>query len=216
MSTEMNSTDYSALYRQERIRFLQSQINNHFLYTTLESMRGMMAMGKTDAVRSSLTQMATIYRYCSETAIQVPLSDEIRITELYHHLVSTMNPNEIALDIQIPEAVKTRMVPRMLIQPLVENALLHGFLHSGIREGTILVHAEEMNDQLYLKIENDGEGVDAETIMQLNTRRENTGRQIGFANVAERISLLYPRTGSAEILSDGLRGARVHVVFGTL
>ena len=82
MSTEMNSTDYSALYRQERIRFLQSQINNHFLYTTLESMRGMMAMGKTDAVRSSLTQMATIYRYCSETAIQVPLSDEIRITEL--------------------------------------------------------------------------------------------------------------------------------------
>ena len=153
MSTEMNSTDYSALYRQERIRFLQSQINNHFLYTTLESMRGMMAMGKTDAVRSSLTQMATIYRYCSETAIQVPLSDEIRITELYHHLVSTMNPNEIALDIQIPEAVQTRMVPRMLIQPLVENALLHGFLHSGIREGTILVHAEEMNDQLYLKIE---------------------------------------------------------------
>ena len=203
--------DEHALYVQERIRYLQSQINSHFLYTTLESMRGMCAAHQEQALRSAITQLAAMYRYSVLPELTVPLEEEIRVARIYDELLRRVKPHEIALVFQIPQELMQQPVPRMLIQPLVENALLHGFLNRGIDEGTIRIRARRKEDRFLLTIENDGIGIDAEKIVELNEQSGKNRQQIGFANVRERIRLLYPDRGSIEICSDGIRGAAVHI-----
>ncbi len=205
--------DDHTLYLRERVRFLQSQINSHFLYTTLESMRGMCAAHQEQAIRSAITLLAGIYRYCAAPELTVPLAEEIRITQQYEKLYKYMKPNEIAIMFQIPQELQQQPVPRMLIQPLVENALMHGFMNQGIREGTIRVKARKNGDGMEITVENDGTGISAEKIMELNELSGQNQEQVGFANVKERIGLLYPEQGNIEIWSDGIRGAAVHIEF---
>ena len=203
--------DYQALYHQERIRFLQSQINSHFLYTTLESLRGMYAAGKDQAFRAAITQLATLYRYCAQPELTVPLEEEVRVAQAYHQLMCSIIPNEISLEWRIPRELTSWPVPRMLIQPLLENALIHGFLQSRIAEGTISIRAEAEGENLSLTVEDDGAGIPAEKILELNAAVGSPRSQIGFGNLKERIHLMYPETGSIEICSDGSRGATIEV-----
>ena len=160
--------DEHALYVRERIRYLQSQINSHFLYTTLESIRGMCAAHQEQAVRSAITLLAGIYRYCAAPDLMVPLAEEIRITQQYEKLFQYVKPNEIEILFQIPQELQQQPVPRMLIQPLVENALMHGFMNRGSREGTIRVKARKNGNGMEITVENDGAGISAEKIMELN------------------------------------------------
>ena len=203
--------DDHTLYLRERVRFLQSQINSHFLYTTLESMRGMCAAHQEQAVRSAITLMAAIYRYCAAPELTVPLAEEIRITQQYEKLFRYVKPNEIEVAFRVPQELQQAAVPRMLIQPLVENALMHGFMNQGLKEGSIQVRANRNGDRVEITIENDGAGISAEKIVELNGAVVSGAQQVGFANVKERIRLLYPERGDVEICSDGIRGAAVHI-----
>ena len=201
------------LYITERIRLLHSQINVHFLYTTLETMRGMLAVGETQVFKTAITQLAALYRYCSSPDVLSTVAGEVEAAQNYFWLISCIMPNEIALTFDIDKELFQRRIPRMLLQPLVENALLHGYQHSKLSEGTILVRAEERDNLFILSMENDGIGIPAEKIMELNAVPAQQGSHIGVANISERIRLLYPQTGSLEICSDGIRGATVLVQF---
>ena len=200
-------------YRTERIRFLQAQINCHFLYTTLESMRGMLTMDRTQAFKTAVTQLASFYRYCSSQDIMATLTEEVQSAKDYFQLISLIMLNEITLEFDISEEIRVHMIPRMLIQPLVENALHHGYMRSRITEGTILIHAEKVKDLLCISVEDEGVGIPAEKIIELNTSSTEARDHIGIANIRERIHLLYPNTGSIEICSDGIRGATVYIQF---
>lgn len=203
--------DYRSLYEQERVRYLQSQINTHFLYTTLESMRGMYAAHQDLGFRNALTRLAKLYRYCAQPGIWVSLENEVQTTQSYHELISSIMRTSVALDFEIPDALLSRRVPRMMIQPMVENALLHGFMHSSFSDGSIGVSAWADGEILEIMIENDGEGIAAETIVALNDAPAQDGGGVGFANLRERIRLLYPQQGMIEISSDGIRGAAVRI-----
>ena len=109
------------------------------------------------------------------------------------------------------EALLSRRVRRMMIQPMVENALLHGFMHSSFSDGSIGVSAWADGEILEIMIENDGEGIAVETIVALNDAPAQDGAGVGFANLRERIRLLYPQQGMIEISSDGIRGAAVRI-----
>ncbi|MDD5898631.1 MAG: histidine kinase [Clostridia bacterium] len=210
----MNEAMYvEGSYTVERVRFLHSQINSHFLYTTLETMRGMLSVGQTQLFKSALTQLASLYRYASSQDVYATIAEEVKSAQDYFRLISCIMPSEITLEFDIPQPLLSNRIPRMLLQPLIENARLHGFQYAKIAGGTIQVSIAAEDKALVIKVENDGAGIPAEKIMELNASTLQKGGHIGIANITERIRLLYPQTGSVEICSDGISGATVYVQF---
>ena len=201
---------------EERIAFLQSQINPHFLYNSLESIRGMAGRNRPDDVRKMVSGLATIYRYCSKGGPFAALGEECACAENYMSVVDLCYGSDYRLVFDTDAVPGDLPVPRMILQPLIENAVQHGYRLSKKVSGTVTVSAALTGGSLRLTVEDDGMGVPEEELAAWNGGRrywaERTGEKIGLTNVMRRVYLLYGEDASVSF-SRGTNGKGLRIEF---
>lgn len=181
-------------YLKERVMFLQTQINPHFLFNNLECIRGMAALDRRESIIGIVGSMAKIYRYCVDNRNCVRLEEELACLQEYMQIMTLRYDGAFVLTTEIsPEALHLPM-PKMTLQPLAENSIQHGFLHARRRQGSFHLKAWAEEETLVLVLSDDGAGMSQETLERLNRGENLTDplgrRHIGISNIQSRIALI--------------------------
>ena len=200
---------------QERIIFMQSRVNPHFLYNNLECICGMTAMNSYESIRSMTTDLADIYRYCNKGSIFVTLREEIACLEKFMNIYAQRYTDAYRLEIGVPEECLPCRVPRMILQPLMENSLQHGFLECRRERGTIALSARRGETALVIEMTDDGGGMSEAALAQCNAPATLDGTtqegHLGVNNVKTRLSILYGDEGTITFARRSPEGTRVTI-----
>lgn len=205
--------------KKAEIRALRYQINPHFLYNTLNSIRWMAKLGKTHDVANAVTNLV----YLLESSIErkglfVPLGEEIELLEKYMVIQQYRYGNQLTMQIHCPEHLKQIMIPRMLLQPIVENSIFHGIAPKE-EPGNIDISITEDGSNIVVCIDDDGIGIPKEKLPELMKMKDNESRtrgmtRIGLSHVDQTLKLYYGRdAGVAVHCAPGI-GTTVRLVFG--
>ena len=183
--------------RQAQFRALQFQIDPHFLYNTLETIkwRAVEDMGLGNRTSKMLTKVARLYRLGLENDdVIVSLGEELNFLELYIEIVRIRFGDSIQFHWDIDESLYDCKIIKMCLQPIVENAIHHG-LRPKDYHGNITVSAYCEDDNLCIAVTDDGQNTNPSALRELNERlKTGTGfevSKVGLRNVNERIKLVY-------------------------
>lgn len=204
------------------IMFLQAQINPHFLYNNLECIRGMASAGHTQAVRQMVSSICTVYRYGVSDKRMETIENELRIINEFFIIIKLRYFDRYQLTIDVDERLYSRPIPKMTLQPIVENAVLHGF--AGSRDQGIIRLEGRLtgNGETELTVTDNGTGMEEEEIILLNRRLELSGKQeseeeegkIGVRNVNRRIKLLMGEHSGITVSANEPKGLKVTLLLG--
>lgn len=191
------------LATQAQVRYLQSQINPHFMFNILSmlSMRAALSgdkqMQKLLGAFSKLIQ-GKIFR---KGEIQIPFSEEIELIEFYLLLQSERFSGKIMYEICCDEDVKTAKIPRLMIEPLVENAVAHG-LEPKQEKGYITVVAKEHNGKLWIQVKDNGVGFDVKELEKKEQKADKKHTHIGLINTQQMLRTVYGEEATMKIESE--------------
>lgn len=171
---------------------LQSQINPHFLYNSLESIR-MKAISNGDKESGKmLYNLAVLYRNMVKGKTYIPIKQELYHCKLYLELFKFRYLDKFDYFIEVPEELEGKEIIKFSLQPIIENFIIHG-IDMDREDNYILITAEQRDQDIIIHIEDNGTGISEDKIQELNTRMENLEHSdsIGLLNVHERISYAY-------------------------
>ena len=179
--------------RKSELRALQAQINPHFLYNTLDSIIWMAEWGKTKEVVLMTSSLAKLLRQSISNQNElVRVEEEVEYTRSYLTIQKMRYKDKLEYDIQVSPEVLGQKIPKLVLQPLVENAIYHGIKY---KEGKGIVQIEGWIGQkeLILRISDDGIGMTEAQLAKIFEKRETDIRKngVGVLNVHERIQLYY-------------------------
>lgn len=213
--------------KQTELTALQSQINPHFLYNTLESIRGQALMDDNVEIARMVEALAAFFRYSiSRKGNLVTLRDELANIDNYMLIQRYRFNNRFSMEVIIDEedeAAYDFLIPRLIIQPVVENAIFHG-LEEKLEDGKVIIEVIVTEKNLIITISDNGKGIDRETLRQLNakirsrdikledgakTNQRNT--EIALPNIHKRIQLLYGEDYGVNIYSTPGQGTDVEI-----
>jgi len=188
--------------REAELRALEAQINPHFLFNCLNSIRGLVVEDPQKA-QDMITRFATLLRYNlnHDTRHTVPLAAEAEVVNDYLALEKARFEDRLRCQVTIDPAAASLLVPPMILQTLIENALKHGIgrLPDG---GDLQIRAAANNGTLVLEVENTGELTDS----------RSGGTQVGLNNIRERLRILYGDRASLSLQNrSGTVVARVEI-----
>ena len=163
---------------EAQIRMLQAQLNPHFLGNTLDAMKWMGKIHQIPEVAEMATDLADILRFAISPKEFVPLEKEIEILKRYMEIQKIRGYSKIEFHLNVPETLQNARVPRMVLQPLVENAILHGISS----EGEIELCAEEQDNELRILVKDNGKGIRKELIGPYSPPKEDLGHHLGLYN----------------------------------
>lgn len=214
----VNNVLHMKIYRQQaQVQVLRSQINPHFLYNTLESINMKAEMNGDYEVADMVALLGKLFRLSLRSeAESVPLFRELEYVNVFMRLQTIRFPH-LSMVTEIPEGLMTVDIPRWIIQPLIENAIIHGKVQVN-KEGLILIRAMmEPNGDLTIFVEDNGVGLTAERLEWLRALLRNSpqeeledGDHIGLRNVHRRIMYLCGDNYGLEI--DNRAGGGVQVI----
>ncbi|WP_243154873.1 sensor histidine kinase [Clostridium thermarum] len=193
--------------KQAEYLALQNQINPHFLYNTLEAIRGEALSSGMSSIADMTETLATFFRYSiSNVETLVTVEDEIRNLDNYFVIQQYRFGDKLNLSIQYDEDdiynVLEYNIPKLILQPIVENAIYHG-LECKVGKGTVKVNIETTQSRLIINIIDDGVGIEEKNLEKLNNRlhasassedeiKDRRGKGgIALVNVNNRIKLLF-------------------------
>lgn len=181
-------------YLKERVMFLQTQINPHFLFNNLECVRGMASLNRCSSIISIVSSMAKMYRYCVDSRSIVALEEELNCVKEYMQIMTLRYEGAFTLETDVEDDALILCIPKMVLQPLMENAIQHGFLHARRRQGRMWICAKAEDDWLEVSVSDDGAGMSEEQLEVYNTNSApvvQDGRQhIGIRNILSRIEVI--------------------------
>lgn len=176
--------------RVAQMRALRAQINSHFLFNSLSTIKWLALEGKVNQQAKAVDSLALFLRYSLEIkGNQVPLKEEINQLNAYAYLQSLRYGDEIHLQIDVDECLMQCQTVRMILQPLVENAIYHGRRASGATLN-ITIYSEYDEQYYYLMVEDDGNGIPPETLEALHAGKKVSSQSgYGLENVIERLHI---------------------------
>ena len=181
------------LRKDIEIEQLRSQINPHFLYNTLELIRSDAIDGRIDQVSSITAAMGKLYRYSIKGAPIVLLSEELAYAQAYLKIQQERFADRITVLYNISREARAVSVPKMILQPLVENAIVHGIEPSG-GAGTLFIGASVEEGFLTISVRDNGAGIPAEKLEALRRQlaaHDRGSGYVGLTNVSSRLYLQY-------------------------
>ncbi|MDD2971559.1 MAG: histidine kinase [Lachnospiraceae bacterium] len=216
------------MYRkQTQLTALQSQINPHFLYNTLDSIRGQALIDDNWEIAKMVEALASFFRYSiSRKGNLVTLRDELANIENYMLIQRYRFNNRFELQVIIEEEDEEAydfLIPRLIIQPIVENAIFHG-LEEQLSGGEIVIEVIVTEKNMIITVSDNGKGIDAEQLKALNNRifmgglefqeeeitnHRNTG--IALPNIHKRIQLLFGEEYGVNVYSTLGQGTDVEI-----
>jgi two-component system, LytTR family, sensor kinase len=191
-----------------RMEALQNQINPHFLFNTLNSISSLVRFDP-DMARDVIFKLATILRrLLNSSEAFVPLRDEFEFIDNYLDIeVVRFGRDKLRVVKEFAPASLDVVVPSMLLQPLVENAIKHG-LSTKVEGGSIYLRSRLSESRLIIEVEDDGVGMGA---AQLEGSSSWPGMGIGMANISERLQVLYGDTARMTIDSHEGKGTLIRI-----
>lgn len=204
MLIEINQLIEELLQKEKTLRMaeldaLQEQMKPHFLYNTLDMIRYMALENRTDEVYNMLETLGNFYRrFLSKGSTDLSLGEEIEIVKSYLTLQRTRFEDIFTDEYEIEEGLSSIRVPRLILQPLVENSIYHGIRPKG-EHGVIRVTVKRQEDFLFLSIYDNGIGMSAHQRELLFSGKDS--RSFGFQGTIERIRYYYKTEDVFEIHS---------------
>jgi len=197
-------------------RFLQWQVNPHFIYNALETINALAKIDGNDELSDMIVLLSDYFRKNAEAIRKkfVTVSQEFRSLSQYAEIYRSIYGDALKVEFDIEPKADAAFLPTMIIQPLLENALVHG---TGSASGTtIRASARTQGDTLLVTISDNGAGMSKETIDKMMSTREEAkasgGRtSLGVRNVLDRMHLLYGDAGSMSIKSEPGQGTSVSI-----
>ncbi len=185
------------LKTEAELKYLRSQINPHFLYNTLDSLTGLAAEhGDKEIIRFSKS-LASIFRYSLRGEDRVPLANELKMIGNYLLIQRMRFGTRLNVSSDIKEETMCILVPKMILQPIAENAIIHGIENTG-KCCNVLISAYLSGMNLILTISNDGTPIPPEELMSIQERLSmpvagsiDTRNRIGLVNVNARLRLSF-------------------------
>jgi two-component system sensor histidine kinase YesM len=181
------------IHNQEAtLQMLTSQINPHFLYNTLDSIRWKAIRNKDIEVSEQIEALASLFRHIlSKGADMVTVGQEITQLENYLYIMNFRYQNRIHCRIETAKNVMELKIPKLVLQPLVENAILHG-LEPQVEKGSIEVRVETTGNLLLITVSDNGQGADAAPITEMLKNAGTVSHNMfALKNIDQRIKLRY-------------------------
>ncbi len=184
---------------------LQSQINPHFIYNTLDCIGSIATVNNVVEIEDIVDSLAVILRYSVEGSPYTTVTEEIAIVKKYFTIQNIRYQNKFELEISIDADIWNQTILRMTIQPLVENAFKHGFFTNSAHK-TLKIHGFLQDDTIVFEVIDDGCGISPERCKELlSSLNDDIGlptKQIGIANINSRIKLHYGSEYGVDIESE--------------
>lgn len=204
--------------KQTQILFLQTQINPHFLYNTLECINSAGAVYGSWEIQQMAVSLGEIMRYSIKGSNIVTLAREIDIVISYLSIQKVRFPDKVSLVLDIPDPLLEVRLIKLMLQPIVENCVIHG-LEPTTRKCLIRISARQAGSVMTIRVSDSGKGITAEKLADIrraiadsNSNFFNETNSIGLANISRRIKLFYGDAYGLTISSDD-RGTVVEVTF---
>lgn len=189
MGRELKSAEYKAL---------QSQINPHFLYNTLDMISWLSYQQKPEQISSVVYSLASFYKLSlNKGKYIVPISDEISHVTYYMKIQDLRFSGEIRFLTDIDPVILQYSIPKITLQPIVENALFHGILEKKSKSGQITIHGLLSREEVILIVADDGVGIPPAQLEELlepsasDEHQSDTGSHYGLCNINKRMKLQY-------------------------
>lgn len=194
---------FDHIYQEEmalkdaRIMALQSHINPHFMNNTLEIINWEARLSGNMKISKMIESLSVLMNAAMDRKRRhvVPLKEELQYVEAYLHIMKERLGSKLTVEVEIAEDTLNEKVPRLILQPVIENAIEHGVIRSG--SGTVVLRSYKKGDYLYLETENNGvmneqerAKVDRLLAPDYDTSKESSGN-LGIANVNQRLGILY-------------------------
>lgn len=203
--------------RRSELEVLQSQINPHFLYNTLDSVIWLTENGRTDDAVVMLTSLARFFRISlSRGSSIIPIRDELEHARHYLTIQKMRYKNKFSATITAEDGVESLYTIKLIVQPILENAIYHGMAYAD-GDGEICVRAFRDGEDVLIEVSDNGPGMPEEVVANLLNPNGPAaaagakGSGIGFRNVHQRIRLTFGADYGLTILSEPDDGTTVRI-----
>ncbi|MFD0590065.1 histidine kinase [Paenibacillus sp. GCM10027627] len=185
--------------KEAELDMLQAQINPHFLYNTLSSISRLAKFGELDKLQRMVMDLAKFYRLSlNEGRTLLPISDELDQAKAYINIQKTKYEERMSVSFDIDPAILDYTTIKLVIQPFIENVLEHAWCADRIH---IRIVGSLEGDSILFKVIDDGVGISAELLQQMNDPEESVNVGYGIRNVNQRIKLYYGSSYGVSIYS---------------
>ncbi|GIP49036.1 histidine kinase [Paenibacillus sp. J53TS2] len=199
--------------RKAELNALQSQIKPHFLYNTLDSITSLALSGENEQVCELIEALGSYYRLSvSKGQDVITVGEEIEIVRNYLIIQSVRYPDVFEARFKVEEGCDLIPIPKLVLQPLVENSLYHGIRPKGTK-GVIRITAKQVDESVILSISDDGIGMSREEIEQiLFTERQGQIKSFGLWGTMERLRIFYEDKDVFHIESEPWSGTTITLI----
>ncbi|MFD1451413.1 sensor histidine kinase [Oceanobacillus sojae] len=205
--------ELSEIKKVNEMKILQSQFNPHFLFNVLETVRYTM-VSNVDKAQDIILLLSSLLRYSINQNIdQVMLEKDLNYTVDYLKLHKMRFNNRLHYFLDIPEEINTAYVPKLLLQPIIENAIKYGYQHQTTLN--IWIKAKVVENDIVFTVEDDGSGIEAQKLTDLQKKilaSENNQVGIGLYNTHRRLRLQFGEKYGLEINSILNQGTIVRII----
>lgn len=200
--------------RKSELDALQSQINPHFLYNTLESITWMIEAQRNKEAVVMISELAKLLRVSlSRGKTIISIGDELQHSRSYMNIQRVRYKERFKVEFLIDEEIKNYCIVKLVIQPLLENAIYYGVGNMDEDDdGQILICGEKKGEDIYISIEDNGMGMPEDirsNILTDNSKVPKHGSEVGVINVHSRISLMFGPEYGLEVYSELDEGTKV-------
>ena len=207
--------DEERIIAKGKLDIIQAQINPHFLYNTLDAVSALALMEENEKCFQMTQALGNFYRNSLNSGLDyIKVEDEISSIESYITILNMRYDNQIKVNYEIEESVKKEKVLKLLLQPLVENAVHHGL--NG-EEGTVNIKVFEQDDEIIFIVSDDGVGMSEERIQEIMEGKSVTGKSgFGLYSLIQRIKLMDEIENPMIIQSEIGVGTEIIVTVGKI
>lgn len=211
---ELEKVEMEKNLEKAKLDILKHQVNPHFLFNTLSMISSMARLEDAEITDKMTVKLGNLFRYNLRTVEQeVFLEQELKAMDDYIYIQQMRFDNRIIYEKIIKVNEYTVKIPSFTLQPLVENAFVHGVCDME-QDGKIIVKIWEENDRVIITIEDNGCGIDENKLQEIHKKiyeKDISGKGIGLGNICKRIQMMYQEEGHFEIFSTSGKGTLVRL-----
>lgn len=198
--------------RDAEIHALNSQINPHFLFNTLGVVSQLCYIEGAARASEMLDSVIDTFQYMTRSALSISdLYSEIDFINKYVFICSTRYENQIQFSVKVDDNVPNVKLPGIIVQPIIENAILHG-LKNCVQGGQVNIHVFMEHNTIYIQVEDNGAGMDYDNVEQVIGSVDSGSGHIGIQNVLKRLKLYFGDEADINIASEDGCGTIVTIV----
>lgn len=195
---------------ETRLSMLQAQLNPHFLYNTLDSIKWMGVTNGVPQVAGMATDLAALLRAGISGEKLITLEEELELINRYLEIQEMRFADSFTCEIEVEDRFQRCIVPKLVLQPIVENAIIHGV--ADMEYGYIKISAREDRGDMILTVSDNGKGIAADVLALLNIPgHQLPGGHLGLSNVDKIIKLYYGESYGIAVFSQPGEGCRVEL-----